>query len=75
MVLLRLYPVLVRALLRSAGGRAGPTMFMGLARAARVPAGAVLPAFAMVLALSLVLFAGMVRSAIARDNDRHRALV
>jgi putative ABC transport system permease protein len=64
-IMLRLYPVLVRPLLRLAARRAGVTAFLGLARAARVSATAVLPAFAMVLALSLVSFAGMVRGAVA----------
>jgi putative ABC transport system permease protein len=67
-VMLRLYPLLVRPLLRLAARRAGVTAFLGLARAARVSATAVLPAFAMVLALSLVSFTGMVRSAVARGE-------
>ena len=44
------------------------TAFLGLARAARVSATALLPAFAMVLALSLVSFAGMVRGAVVRGE-------
>jgi putative ABC transport system permease protein len=67
-VLLRLYPVLVRLLLRLASRRAGVTAFLGLARAARVSVTALLPAFAMVLALSLVSFAGMVRGAVVRGE-------
>ncbi len=67
-VMLRIYPLAVRGLLRAFGGRAGPTTFLGLARAARVPAGAVLPAFAMVLALALVSFTGMVRGAVVRGE-------
>jgi putative ABC transport system permease protein len=67
-VLLRLYPILVRPLLLLASRRAGVTAFLGLARAARVSATAVLPAFAMVLALSLVSFAGMVRGAVVRGD-------
>ncbi len=67
-VMLRLYPLLVRPLLRLAARRAGVTAFLGLARAARVSATAVLPAFAMVLALSLVSFAGMVRGAVVRGE-------
>jgi putative ABC transport system permease protein len=67
-VMLRLYPLLLRPLLRLAARRAGVTAFLGLARAARVSATAVLPAFAMVLALSLVSFAGMVRGAVARGE-------
>jgi putative ABC transport system permease protein len=67
-VLLRLYPVLVRPLLGLASRRSGVTAFLGLARAARVSATAVLPAFAMVLALTLVSFAGMVRGAVIRGE-------
>jgi putative ABC transport system permease protein len=67
-VLLRLYPILVRPLLLLASRRSGVTAFLGLARAARVSATAVLPAFAMVLALSLVSFAGMVRGAVVRGE-------
>jgi putative ABC transport system permease protein len=67
-LVLRLYPLLVRGLLRLAGQRAGPAAFLGLVRAARVPASAMLPAFAMVLALALVSFAGMVRGAVLRGE-------
>jgi putative ABC transport system permease protein len=67
-LVLRLYPLLVRGVLLLAGQRAGPAAFLGLVRAARVPAGAVLPAFAMVLALALVSFAGMVRGAVLRGE-------
>ncbi len=68
MVALRLYPLVVRPLLLLASRRTGVTAFLGLARAARVSATAVLPAFAMVLALSLVSFAGMVRGAVIRGE-------
>jgi putative ABC transport system permease protein len=67
-ILLRLYPLLLRPLLLLAGRRSGVTAFLGLARAARVSASAVLPAFAMVLAFSLVSFAGMVRGAVIRGE-------
>jgi putative ABC transport system permease protein len=67
-ITLRLYPAFVRLLLRLAARRAGVTVFLGLARAVRVSATAVLPAFAMVLALSLVSFAGMVRGAVNRGE-------
>jgi putative ABC transport system permease protein len=67
-ILLRLYPLLLRPLLLLAGRRPGVTAFLGLARAARVSATAVLPAFAMVLAFSLVSFAGMVRGAVIRSE-------
>jgi putative ABC transport system permease protein len=67
-LVLRLYPLLVRGVLLVAGRRAGPAAFLGLVRAARVPASAALPAFAMVLALALVSFAGMVRGAVLRGE-------
>jgi putative ABC transport system permease protein len=67
-ILLRLYPLLLRPLLLLAGRRPGVTAFLGLARAARVSATSVLPAFAMVLAFSLVSFAGMVRGAVIRGE-------
>jgi putative ABC transport system permease protein len=67
-VVLRLYPLLVRGVLRLAGRRAGPSAFLGLVRAARVSGSATLPAFAMVLALALLAFAGMVRGAVVRGE-------
>ncbi len=67
-LVLRLYPLLVRGVLLLAGQRAGPAAFLGLVRAARVPASAALPAFAMVLALALVSFSGMVRGAVTRGE-------
>ena len=67
-IVLRCYPLLVRPLLLIASRRSGVTAFLGLARAARVSAASVLPAFAMVLALSLVSFAGMVRGAVVRGE-------
>jgi putative ABC transport system permease protein len=63
-VLVRVYPLAVRAVLRLRGQRASAAMFLGLVRAARASAAAVLPAFAMVLALTLVSFAGTVRGAV-----------
>jgi putative ABC transport system permease protein len=67
-LVLRVYPVLARLALLLAGRRAGAAAFLGLARAARVAGSAVLPAFAMVLALALVSFAGMVRGAVLRGE-------
>jgi putative ABC transport system permease protein len=67
-LVLRLYPLLVQLVLRLAGQRAGPAAFLGLVRAARAPASAALPAFAMVLALALVSFAGMMRGAVLRGE-------
>ncbi|MGB6456729.1 MAG: FtsX-like permease family protein, partial [Streptosporangiaceae bacterium] len=63
-VVVRVYPPLARGTLRLRGQRASAATFLGLARAARVSAAAVLPAFALVLALAVVSFAGMVRGAV-----------
>jgi putative ABC transport system permease protein len=68
LLLLRLYPLAIRGLLRALGDRAGATTFVGLARASRVSPAVVVPAFAMVLALGLASFAGMVQSAVARGE-------
>jgi putative ABC transport system permease protein len=67
-VLLRCYPLVARALLQLAGRRSGVTVFVGLARAVRTAVTTALPVFAMVLALALVAFAGMVRGAVVRGD-------
>jgi putative ABC transport system permease protein len=67
-LVLRVYPLLVRGVLRVTGQRAGAAAFLGLVRAARVPGRATLPTAALVLALALVSFAGMVRGAVARGE-------
>ncbi len=64
-VMLRLYPPVIRGLLRLSARRAGATGFVALAGAARTSLTGVLPAFALVLALSLATFAGTLRNAIA----------
>jgi putative ABC transport system permease protein len=67
-IVLRLYPLAVRGLLRLSSRRAGATGFVALAGAARSSLTGVLPAFALVLTLSLATFAGMVNQAIARGE-------
>ena len=67
-VVLRVYPPLVRGTLRLRGERASAATFVGLSRAARASAAAALPAFAMVLALAVLAFAGMVRDAVVRGQ-------
>lgn len=67
-IIARLYPLVLRGLLRMFGRRAGVTGFVGLARAARTSPTPALPAFALVLALTLAAFAGMVRDAITRGE-------
>jgi putative ABC transport system permease protein len=63
-VMLRLYPLVIGGLLRLSARRAGATGFVALAGAARTSLTGVLPAFALVLALSLAAFAGTLRNAI-----------
>jgi putative ABC transport system permease protein len=67
-IVLRLYPLAVRGLLRLSSRRVGATGFIALAGAARSSLTGVLPAFALVLALSLAAFAGMVNQAITRGE-------
>jgi putative ABC transport system permease protein len=68
LIMLRLYPLVVRGLLRVSARRTGATGFVALSAAARSSLTGVLPAFALVLALSLATFAGMVSSGIARGE-------
>ena len=69
-VMLRLYPLAVRGLLAVCARGAGATGFVALSRAARSSLTGVLPAFALVLALSLATFAGMVSNGITQRRDR-----
>jgi len=68
LIVLRLYPLAVSGLLRLSSRRAGATGFVALAGAARSSLAGVLPAFALVLALSLATFAGMVNQAITQGE-------
>jgi putative ABC transport system permease protein len=65
LVMLRLYPLAIGGLLRLSARRGGATGFVALAGAARSSLTNVLPVFALVLALSLATFAGMIAAAIA----------
>jgi putative ABC transport system permease protein len=67
-VVLRVYPVVLRGLLRGSARGSGATAFLGLARAARTALTPALPAFALVLALSVAAFAGTVRDAVSRGE-------
>lgn len=67
-VVLRVYPVVLRALLRGTARRPGAAAFVGLARASRASLTPALPAFALVLALTVATFAGMLRDAVARGD-------
>jgi putative ABC transport system permease protein len=63
-VVMRCYPLAVRGLLRLARLRPGAVAFTGLAQAARTSRGAVVPGFALVLALTVAAFGIMVRDAV-----------
>ena len=63
-VVLRIYPLILRGLLRGAARGRSATGFLGLALAARTALTTVLPAFALVLAITVAAFAGMVRNAV-----------
>ena len=63
-IILRLYPLVIRLVLRLAGRRAGATGYIALAASARTSLASTAPAFALVLALTVSAFAGMVTDAI-----------
>ncbi len=67
-IVLRGYPAVARELARIAGRSRGVVAFVGLARATRTSPGAALPAFALVLALTMVTFAAMVSAAVTRGQ-------
>jgi putative ABC transport system permease protein len=67
-VVLRLYPLLLRGLARGSARRRGVIGFLGVARAARADATLVLPAMTLVLAITVVAFTGMVRDAVLRGE-------
>jgi putative ABC transport system permease protein len=67
-VVLRVYPLILRGLLRGAARGRGATGFLGLARAARDALTPALPAFALALAITVAAFAGMVRDAVTHGE-------
>jgi putative ABC transport system permease protein len=67
-VVLRIYPLVLRGLLRASARSSGAPAFLGLARAARTTLTPALPAFALVLALTVAAFAGMVRDAVTNGD-------
>jgi putative ABC transport system permease protein len=67
-VMVRLYPLAIRGLLALSARGAGATGFVALSRAAKSSLTGALPAFALVLALSLATFAGMVNQGISRGE-------
>ena len=67
-VVLRLYPLVLRGLLRACARSSRAPAFLGLARASRTALTPALPAFALVLALTVAAFAGMVRDAVVNGE-------
>ena len=67
-VVLRLYPLVLRGLLLAATRTSRAPAFLGLARASRTALTPALPAFALVLALTVTAFAGMVRDAVTNGE-------
>jgi putative ABC transport system permease protein len=68
LLILRLYPLVLRAVLGLSAGRRGVVGFVAMAQAARASPVAALPAFALVLALGVVGFGGLVRGAVQRGQ-------
>jgi putative ABC transport system permease protein len=64
LITLRLYPLLVRAAVRIARRRAGATSYVALAASARTSLATAGPVFALVLALTLAAFSGMITESI-----------
>jgi putative ABC transport system permease protein len=64
-IVLRGYPAVARQLARVAGRSRGVVAFVGLTRATRASSAAAIPAFALVLALTVVTFAAMVNAAVS----------
>ena len=63
-VVLRLYPFLLRAMARASARRRGITGFLALRQAAQSALSLALPALTIVLALTVASFTGMVRDAV-----------
>jgi putative ABC transport system permease protein len=68
LVVLRIYPYVLRGLLRGAARSSRAPVFLGLARAVRSALTPAIPAFALVLALTMAAFAGMVRDAVTNGD-------
>ena len=63
-----LYPLSIRGLLRLSARSTGASGFLALTRAARASLASTAPAFALILALTVASFAGMVRDAVTRGE-------
>jgi putative ABC transport system permease protein len=68
-IMVRLCPIGLLWLQRLSGRGRGVIAFLGLARGQQRAASAVLPVFALVLALALVTFGGTVRAAVSRGEQ------
>jgi putative ABC transport system permease protein len=69
LIVARLYPVPLRRLLPIASRQSGPVGFLGLARASRSRLGAILPALALVVSLTLAVLGSMVLSSVASGQS------
>src|SRR6202789_4332799 len=67
-IVLRLYPLVLGGLLRLSTRTSRAPAFLGLARASRTALTPALPAFALVLALTVAAFAGMVHDAVTNGE-------
>ncbi|MFI2640209.1 FtsX-like permease family protein [Streptomyces sp. NPDC018610] len=74
LLLVRLYPLPLRWLMRPAGRLRGPVGHLSLARAGRGSVSAVLPLLALLTALTTAAFGGSVLSGVAEARD-HTALL
>ncbi|MCF3137532.1 ABC transporter permease, partial [Streptomyces olivochromogenes] len=70
LVLVRLYPLLLRRLARPAGRLRGAVGHLSLARAGRTSVSAVLPLLALLSALTTAAFGGSVLAGVAEARDR-----
>jgi putative ABC transport system permease protein len=69
LLVMRLYPLALRGLLHVSAALRGVTGFIAMARAARASSATILPAFALVLALCVAAFGGMVQDAVLRGQE------
>jgi putative ABC transport system permease protein len=67
-LVMRLYPLALRGLLRASAAQRGVAGFLAMARAARISSASVLPIFALVLALCVAAFGAMVHDAVQRGQ-------
>src|SRR6202020_2450807 len=67
-VVLRLYSLILRGLLRLSTRTSRAPAFLGVARASRNALTPALPGFALVLALTVASFAGMIRDAVTNGE-------